>query len=196
MEKNILIIGAPRCGKTTLARKIVKEYGYNIISLDDIICAFEQIPECGIRHDGKALEVAERFGGFLCGYLKELSEGPNFYGGVKYVIEGTHIDLKRVMPMLREEKYFFKYDVIGLLFDGTDPEKLYNDVKAHDTEDDWTYWCDDKLLLEKCECFIWKNGYFADKFKKHNIKTYTVTDDRKTVFDAICNDLFGSKEDK
>jgi len=37
MYKNILIIGAARSGKTTLAKKLAKEKGYNLISIDDIV---------------------------------------------------------------------------------------------------------------------------------------------------------------
>lgn len=52
MEKNILIIGAARSGKTTLAKKFSKEKGYNLISIDNIVSGFEAYPELGIYHDG------------------------------------------------------------------------------------------------------------------------------------------------
>ena len=32
-----MIIGAARSGKTTLAKKLAKEKGYNLISIDDIV---------------------------------------------------------------------------------------------------------------------------------------------------------------
>ena len=111
LEKNIIILGASRSGKTTLARKLSKEYGYNLISLDDIICAFENIPECGIKHDGDDIEVARNFAPFLIRYLKELSEGTNYYNGIKYVIEGTHIDFEQLMPFLNKEKYELEQDL-------------------------------------------------------------------------------------
>lgn len=37
MDKNILIIGSARSGKTTLAKKFVKEKGYSMISFDNKI---------------------------------------------------------------------------------------------------------------------------------------------------------------
>lgn len=40
MDKNILIIGVARSGKTSLAKKFVKEKGYSIISIDNLISRF------------------------------------------------------------------------------------------------------------------------------------------------------------
>ena len=49
----ILIIGAARCGKTTLARKLNKKYGYSVISIDDIVSGLQAYPELNIHHDGE-----------------------------------------------------------------------------------------------------------------------------------------------
>lgn len=65
MYKNILIIGAARSGKTTLAKKLAKEKGYNLISIDDIVSGFEAYPELEIHHDGDANDTAKRLAPFL-----------------------------------------------------------------------------------------------------------------------------------
>lgn len=194
LEKNIIIIGAARSGKTTLARKLKKEYGYNLISLDDIICAFESKPECGIKHNGDDKEVSKNFAPFLIRYLKELSEGPNYYNGVKSVIEGTHIDFEQIMAFLNQDKYKEKYEIIGLLYDNIDKKELYQNMKKYDTEDDWTYWCNDEELMGNAKYFIERNKFFREKFKEHNIKTYDVSIDREKVFDSICQKLFKDNE--
>ena len=41
MYKNILIIGPARNGKTTLAKKLVKKKGYNLVSIDNLVSGFE-----------------------------------------------------------------------------------------------------------------------------------------------------------
>jgi uridine kinase len=96
MYKNILIIGAARTGKTTLSRRIDKEFGHSIINLDDIISSLkEAFPELGIKHDYDDMKISARFAPFLINYLKELSEGPNFYNNAKYVIEGVQFDFEK-----------------------------------------------------------------------------------------------------
>ena len=186
MYKNILIIGAARTGKTTLARKIQKEFGYNLVSLDDIICALEEYPECHIKHDGDENETAKNFSPFLKRYMIELSEGTNFYNGVKSVIEGTHIDFEELMPFLKDEKVRDKYIVIGLTYNSIDEQTLYNEIKKNDTEDDWTYWCDDEELKGNVKYFIERNKYFNKKFKEYDIITFDTSINRKQVLaDAV-----------
>ena len=189
MNKNILIIGPARSGKTTLSRLLSKKYGYNVINLDDIINAFEGIPECGIKHDGNEIATAQKLGKFLKRYLIELSEGPNFYNGIKFVIEGTHIDFEEIMPMLNEEKYKEKYEVIGLLYNNLTADELYNNIKKYDTEDDWTYWCNDEELKGNSRYFIERNKYFYNKFNEYGIKTYDISSDREKILNIICNEI-------
>lgn len=182
MNKNILIIGPSRSGKTTLSRKINKELGYSIINLDDIICSFEaSFPELGIMHDYNDIKVASRFAPFLNRYLKEISEGSNFYNGSKYVIEGVSIDFEKVIPLIDREKYL----IIGLTYNENTSEKLYNDVKKNDTEDDWTYYCSDEELKGNTEYFIKSNKYFNDKFIEYKIDTYDVSKDREEILNLI-----------
>lgn len=46
-----------------------KEFNYNLIFLDDIICTFEQLSECNIRHDDN-MTTTKEFSPFLIRYLK------------------------------------------------------------------------------------------------------------------------------
>ena len=190
MDKNILIIGAARSGKTTLAKKIAKEKAYSLISIDNIVSGFEAYPELQIHHDGDAIDTAKRLAPFLIKYLKELSEGTVFYDGIKYVIEGTHIDFEQLMPFLQSKEYRKKYEIIGLTINNLTEEELYNYIKKYDTEDDWTYWCDEKELKGNVRYFIDRNKYFNEMFKKYNIKTYDTSLDREQVLNEVLNNLF------
>jgi len=186
MYKNILIIGAARTGKTTLSRRINKEFGYSIINLDDIISSLkEAFPELGIKHDYDDIKISTRFAPFLINYLKELSEGPNFYNNAKYVIEGVQIDFEKLMPVIDKNKYL----IIGLTYNNIDSKTLYNNIKKNDTEDDWTYHVNDEYLKNMVDIFIERNKYYNSKFLEYNIKTYDVSEDRNITINKIIEDL-------
>lgn len=196
MNKNILIIGAARSGKTTLAKKFAKEKGYSLISIDDIVSGFEAFPELQIHHDGDAVDTAKRLAPFLIKYLTELSEGSTFYGGIKSVIEGTHIDFEQLMPFLQSDKYKEKYEIIGLTFNDITEQQLYDYIKKYDTEDDWTYWCDDEELKGNVRYFIDRNRYFNELFKKYGIKTFDTSFDREKVLEEVVSSIDSTKSIK
>lgn len=186
MYKNIIIIGAARTGKTTLSRRINKEFGYSIINLDDIISSLrEAFPELGIKQDYNEIKISARFAPFLINYLKELSEGPNFYNNAKFVIEGVQFDFEKIMPSLNNEKYL----LIGLTYNNITSDILYNNIKKYDTEDDWTYYISEDTLKRDVEIFIERNKYYNEKFKQYNIKTYDVSESRTNTIDKIIEDL-------
>lgn len=192
MEKNILIIGAARSGKTTLAKKFVKEKGCSLVSIDNIVSGFESYPEVGIHHDGNDVEVSAKLAPFLIKYFVELSEGNAFYDGIKSVIEGTHIDFEQLIPFLQSKDYKEKYEVIGLTYNHISEDDLYNAIKKYDTEDDWTFWCDDEELRGNVRYFLERNKWFNDMFKKYNITTYDTSYDREEILSEIVKS-FGSK---
>lgn len=186
MYKNIIIIGAARTGKTTLSRRINKEFGYSIINLDDIISSLrEAFPELGIKQDYNEIKISARFAPFLINYLKELSEGPNFYNDAKFVIEGVQFDFEKIMPSINKEKYL----LIGLTYNNITSDILYNNIKNNDTEDDWTYNISDDTLKRDVDIFIERNKYYNEKFKQYNIKIYDVSENRMNTINKIIEDL-------
>lgn len=49
--KNIIILGAARAGKSTLAQMIHRKYNYSIISIDSFVSALrDSFPSLGITH--------------------------------------------------------------------------------------------------------------------------------------------------
>jgi len=184
VKKNILVIGAPRAGKTSLARKIAKELNYNVISLDDIVSGLSVYTDLKISHDTDDYETSIRFSKFLKIYLKELAEGSNFYSDIKYVIEGTHIDLDYLLPFDNQNKY----EIIGLI-NSTDKETMFKEIKENDTEDEWTYYLSDEELKGDINFFIERNEFFYNQFIKHGIKYYDTSINREDSFNNIIKDM-------
>ena len=189
MYKNIIVLGAARSGKTSLSKRIAKEKGYSLISIDDIVSGLEAYPELQIHHNGDAVDTAKRLAPFLIKYFVELSEGSTFYDGIKSVIEGTHFDFEQLMPFLQSDKYRKKYQIIGLTFNDITEQQLYDYIKKYDTEDDWTYWCNDEELKGNVRYFIDRNKYFNEMFKKYEIPTFDTSFDRDRVLSEIINNL-------
>ncbi len=187
--KNILVIGAARSGKTSLSKLLAKEKGYSVISIDDIVSGLEAYPELNISHNSNDVLTSSNLAPFLIKYFTELSEGDKFYDGIKYVIEGTHIDFEKLMPLLQNDKYKEKYEIIGLTINNETAEDLYNNMKKFDTEDDWTYWVKDEDLIGDAKYIVEKNKEFKKKFHEYNIKTYETSDNREKVLDKIVADL-------
>ena len=185
MYKNILIMGPGRAGKTTLSKKIHETYGYSIVSIDDIVTALSAFSGLNISWDGDHAKKAEQMAGFLSVYLKELAEGTKFYDGCKTVIEGTDIDFERLLPAIDQRKYC----LIGLTYNSISKEELFRNIRAYDTEDDWTYYVSDEQLEMFCEQFVERNRFFAEKFKEYQIMTYDTSVNREEVLSRILDTL-------
>lgn len=62
-------------------------------------------------------------------------------------------------------------------------------MKKYDTEDDWTYWVKDDVLMADAKYIINKNKIFNEKFKEYGIRSYETSHDREQVLDKIISDL-------
>lgn len=185
MYKNIFIMGPGRVGKTTLSKMINKKYGYSIISIDDIVTALEVFPELSISWNGNHIKTAEQMAPFLVKYIKELSEGNKFYDGCKTVIEGTDIDFEKLIPNIDQEKTL----LIGLTYNKRNKEDMFNIIREHDTEDDWSYYLSDEKLREYCDYYMTINKFFNEKFKKYNILSFDTSFNREKVLKYIMNNI-------
>lgn len=189
MDKNIIVTGVSRAGKTTLSMLIAKELNYSLLSIDDMVSGFEAYPELKIHHDGDMEEVSKNLAPFLKRFLKETCDNKPYYEGMRFVIEGTYIDFESIIPFLNEGLCKDRFEIIGLIFDDISEEELFNTIKNKDTEDDWTYWCDDEELKGNVRYFIERNNYFKEKFQKYGIKTIISSKDREIVFSEFIESL-------
>jgi len=79
--------------------------------------------------------------------------------------------------------------IIGLIYPGISPDDLFNDIRKHDIESDWTYNINDDELRNHVISSIEYSRNFHDKFHKYNPVIYDVSKNRKSVLDKIVNDI-------
>ena len=84
-ENDIIILGCPRSGKTTLTNMIIKEeQDYQVISLDSLMIAIKQIfLELEINNKSKVSEMSKKIIPFLSIYLKNFKS--NYCRFVKHM---------------------------------------------------------------------------------------------------------------
>ena len=195
MMKNIIILGPSRAGKTTLAKKLNVELNYSVIGTDDIRIAFEEgLPQSGIiKPDDYETSVAN-ITPFLATYLSALAWRSNYYNGTKYVFEGGYFDFDRLVPVWEvnePNKDYWKtqYMIIGLIYHNQTPEELFQSIREHDNNDDWTHNCSDDELRRHIAVSIEYSRSLYDKCRKYDPVFYDVSKNREQVLDTIVSDI-------
>lgn len=176
--KNVLIIGASRTGKTTLATIICQKYNYQYISGDSIRNSLIKIfPETNITI--KMATKDKR----LCEYIKHLTQENNFHlkGNLNYVIDSTNITINNAL------KYFNKYLIIVLGCTKLNKDEYLKNIRNNDTEKDWTFYHDDEYLLLECEHSIEKSKKLKKECIKKNIKYFEMSHNREEKLYEILN---------
>ncbi|MFC5528697.1 hypothetical protein [Cohnella yongneupensis] len=185
-NKNIIITGTPRAGKSTVAFETCKKLRYNLIQLDSIVEAIKKAySDFKVVKSSDGIMEVDKFTPFLIEYLKELNDHTPRKKGINYVIEGSDIDLNEFY------KYFTVDDfiVVGICYPNKTAEDIYKTMKKYDTILDWTYYLNDNELLNYSEALVSRNKLFEESFRKHNITYYDVSHDRSSILKQIEYDI-------
>ena len=169
--KNILICGSPRVGKTILAKKISKRLGYIYISLDNIFESIEELSCWPYPKYHDASVISKELSNFVINFINHLDK--EHY----YVIEGAYLDILDIYDKI-------DVNLIGLTYNDLSKEDLFDRIKKYD-KNEWINNFNDDVLIDKCDCFIKRNNYYKECFKKININTYDLSNN----FDSIMNDI-------
>jgi adenylate kinase family enzyme len=201
--KNIIIAGPGRAGKTTLARRIGEELNYFVFSLDRLIAIFDgAFPQLDIRlawdREKTTGNITPFIGHFLGsfssrhGVMHELILRAHAVEGNKFVLEGGHFDFDEILPVLKMygiHRLKQRFILIGLTQNQKSADEIYNDLKKYDTEDDWTYHCDDDELRAISEDAVTSGRYMTDHLLKHGFTIYDTSFERERVFERIIEDI-------
>ena len=194
-EEDIIIFGTERAGKSTLSKKINKEFGYFAFSVDKFVSTFfRAYPQLEINYTNE--QTAANLAPFLGHFLSIYSSSYHGVEGNRFVIEG-YFDFEKIIPIwdfyedLGEFKREFNkhFLLIGLIYPNQTPDGLFSDIRKHDTEEDWTYNLSDDELRGHVIRGIEYSRNFYENFKQYDPIIYDVSENREQVLDKIVNDI-------
>lgn len=180
--KNIIIIGRPRAGKSTLANMIADKYNYQIIRTDTIRNSFRDVfPELNIKPH-TAIDSKE-FQLFCKIYLeKNMRQSRNKYN---YVMEGCEMYVKDCKQLYDNGNNL----IYCLAQVEISPEEMAKNMKDNDTDKDWTYEMSDEERLRYCERSIEKARVIKEECKTYRLKFYDTAKNREKVLEEIMKDI-------
>ena len=193
--KNILIFGHSRAGKTSLAKRISDEFSLNVFNEDHVITAFEKaFPQLDINGGENYAQTADNVTPFIVYYLYGLSEHSGHKTGSKFVADLTFFNFDIGIPLMKcllakTNRTMSSAFVFINLENNKSSEELYDDIKAYDTPEDWTYYLSDHDLRKHCDENVGSDPDFYEKWRELNFLRYDVAQGREQVFDKIIEDL-------
>lgn len=154
--KNIVIIGAARSGKSTLAKMLHKDLGLNIIGLDPIITAFHKaFPSLNISHAHSSTSKP-LITPFISEYANALMY---YYPDERFVIEGYYLTLDENITQLFNPRLF---DIIVVGYPQLTPDQVLKNVRQYDREADYTRTLSDDELLSMAARHI----HYSQEFQR------------------------------
>jgi hypothetical protein len=200
---NIIIVGAGRNGKTTLAKKINEELGHFVIYIEKLMTAFARAyPHLDIRIAWDYQKATDNLAPFLGHYLGMLSSNHGFADelnlrkhaveGNRFVLEGGHFDFEKIASIFKTYgigELKDNFILIGLVQNKKTAEEFLSDLRKYDTEDEWTYDFNDDDLMGLCETLVSDNRKMFDSFIKYGFTIYDTSGERERFFDKIIEDI-------
>lgn len=174
---NIYIVGAPRSGKSTLARMIsAKQPEINLISFEAVRNGFiKSQPELdmGNRESAARREILPEFVFEFLQWNEKMTGRPN-------LMEGSFMQVEDLVKHVRDDDR-----IICLGFGGRKLAEVAKQVLVHTKEGDYLYGCSEEKF---CQHFYdleendWVNMEFC---QKNGIKYYDTFENREEVLREI-----------
>jgi len=182
--KNIVLFGPPRSGKTSLSKKIIKEFNnFSLISQDNFKASFMRTcEELDITSINIAIPIKQTINYFLeCIYYEN---------DINYVVDLTDYEDDFI------DKIKDNCIILFLGYSNLTNEELYNNIRKYDKENDWTYTEPDNRLNVYCDFFIKESKKLEQIAKDNNYWYVDVSKDREEVLNETfkkIKDMLGEK---
>lgn len=182
--KNLVILGASRAGKSTLAYEINKIYpNYQILTGDAIRRAFQDtFPQMEINnHSGKGMK--EDFARFsACLFKTHLKDNIGVY---QYIFDSCDISVENAIRFFQDETNM----IIFLGYSRLTPQEAFQNYRKYEKRTDWTVRKTDEQLLAFAEEWVEKSKVFEEDCKKYHIKYVDTSYHRESVLKSLIEEL-------
>ncbi len=180
--KNIIILGAARAGKTTLAKILHHQFQYSIISIDSFVSALQDaFPELGISHsntDNKFRLLPP----FVYSYMEKIVKE---YPEEKFVLEGWHVYPNEICKLFDKRNV----KIICLGYPQISCEKALQLLREKEQENSYTK----KMTNEEVKRLLSNHIEYSKKLKKqceeNEIQFYDTSYEREKILGQIIEDL-------
>ena len=177
--KNVIILGCPRAGKTTLAGLLNKKLNMNIISIDSLVSAFrDNFQETNINHHAPINQKSLDLSPFVYSYAKKITHEYPYHN---FVIEGWHVLPIDIIPLFDIKNYL----IICLGYPDANVETMFNLIRRHDTHYSTTV----NLSDEKLKGLVTKSIQWSKELLKQssafNIPFFDTSINRNIKLDEI-----------
>lgn len=191
--KHLIVAGVPRSGKSTLARRIARELGWQHISMDAVIAGFEQcFPETGIDtgisvNKGKSsLEILHIISGKIAPFLRAMTSPEEYdHKNGPMVIDMYQLLPEDYVKFLNPEIC----DILYLLTGDVTPKERFAIQKKYDTPEDYTYDLSDEERMEGCEYLVEQSRLMREQCEKYGLPYLETAHDREAVFRQFLEEL-------
>ena len=178
--KNLMILGAARAGKTTLAKMVSQKWGYGIISVDALVSALQEVfPQIGITHHS---HDAKRVAPFVFAYLDALEYN---HPEARFVVEGYHIPFDYAAEKINRDLF----EVVVLGYPALSTKEAFENVRKYEQKFDYTKAMSDEEVLNMVKRHVEYSKEFALECQKYNFRFVDTSYDRDKVLADLLQEL-------
>lgn len=176
INKNIILAGVGRSGKTTISRMLACKLNFRHIAMDSIIEACSIVyPEINIRHSD----------------LEETSHNiAKMINTMSYSLKHTIFDLDKLLP---EEYVRYinkeKNDIYFIIYSNLNLEEKYMQVRKYDTIIDYSKDFNEEKLKSWLDGYIKRSKIIKEQCDKYNLRYIDTSNNRIEIINNFVKEL-------
>lgn len=180
LQKNIVIFGSGKTGKSMLSKTISEKHDCFIHDTKNILKSIKKTfpNDSEITYD--KFETA-----FLVEYIHRLSSGPDFIVSNKNVVEICTNNIKEIIDKIDYERNI----VIGLTHGNINEEQLLKNIKTNESDLDITHFLSIDTLKTMVKEYLDADKNMIKIFNSNDIKCFDTSGDRSIIFENINNEI-------